>query len=33
LIWDNIFDVPKRYVELYEQAMNAILHVIAAKFM
>jgi hypothetical protein len=32
LVWDDIFDAPTRYTALYEQAMNAILHVVSAKF-
>jgi hypothetical protein len=31
LVWDNIFDSPKNYVILFEQEMNAILHVISQK--
>jgi len=31
LVWDNIFDTPTNYVDLFEQEMNAILHVISQK--
>jgi|ERR1051326_8782875 hypothetical protein len=31
LVWDDIFDKPKNYVDLFEQEMNAILHVISQK--
>ena len=31
LVWDDIFDTPKNYVDLFEQEMNAILHVISQK--
>jgi hypothetical protein len=31
LVWDDIFDTPKNYVDLFEQEMNAILHVISPK--
>jgi hypothetical protein len=29
LVWDDIFDVPKNYVDLFEQEMNAILYVVS----
>jgi hypothetical protein len=31
LVWDDIFDTPKNYVDLFEQEMNAILHLISQK--
>jgi hypothetical protein len=31
LIWDNIFDAPKKYEDLFQQLTNAILHVIAVR--
>jgi hypothetical protein len=31
LVWDNIFDNPRNYVDLFEQEINAILHVISQK--
>jgi hypothetical protein len=31
LIWDDIFDTPKNYVDLFDQEMNAVLHVISQK--
>jgi hypothetical protein len=31
LVWDNVFDTPKNYTELFDQEMNAIFHVISQK--
>jgi len=31
LVWDDIFDTPRNYVDLFEQEMNAIFHVISQK--
>ena len=31
LVWDDIFDTPKNYVDLFDQEVNAILHVISQK--
>jgi len=33
LVWDDIFSTPARYVELFEQVMNALLHVISRKLL
>ena len=32
LVWDDIFDTPNRYVDLFHQVLNAIFYVIAVKF-
>lgn len=33
LVWDNIFATPTKYVGLFQQVMNAILHVISQKLL
>jgi hypothetical protein len=33
LVWDNIFATPDKYIELFQQLMNAILHVISRKLL
>ena len=33
LVWDDIFSTPGRYVELFEQVMNALLHVVSLKLL
>jgi hypothetical protein len=32
LVWDDIFDNPRMYVDLFQQVMNAILYMISVKF-
>jgi hypothetical protein len=31
LVWDNVFDTPDIYLELFDQVMNAVLYVVDAK--